>query len=116
MPLRKQKRLRESETPRKPGELFVEKSRRGTFGEETYGVYIQGDETLEGQTITLGIFSSYTIAQNFIDYFKSSPELESIRERMFRHPDKMIAIDQRLAISRDEWERKYPDLVRYSKK
>jgi hypothetical protein len=100
----------------KPGEVYVSKSIRGTFGEETYGVYIEGDDTLEGNTRTLGLFPSNHLAIQFFEFIKDQPLVEEQREEMFRHPEERISIDPNISISVEEWEQKFPELVKYHSK
>lgn len=108
------RRNRINEKPlRRPGEIYLEKSPRGTFGEQTYGVYVEGDETLEGSTVTLGLFFNEEIARNFLKSMKGSELLEKIRRQMFNHREDFIPIDYKISISSEEWEQKHPELVKY---
>jgi len=97
----------------KPGEVYVSKSIRGTFGEETFGVYIEGDDTLYGNTRTLGLFPSLPIALRFFESIKDDEMVEHQREDMFKHPEDRISIDPNISISVEEWEQKFPELVKY---
>ena len=99
---------------RNPGEVYVGKAKRGTFGEQTYGVYLQGDNTLTGDTVTLGLFFNKQLAIDFLRSIEGSETVEKIRRELFKHPEKDIPIDLKITITHEEWEEQHPELVKYT--